>query len=325
MINIILLTFFMLLPCCFGVRNIVHLGGKSVAFLDRNYTTCMKGWAILIIMLCHCSTYWGVYYTPLGGIGVAIFLILSGYGLNESYKKNGLDGFWLKRIGRMMIPYTIVIGLMTLVCGYSWVWFLRNVLCIDTYYWFIAFMMYCYVLFWFVTVMPIFCKYRICIFLLLCVPCFLYLNSEQALSFTAGILLSHYKEQIIRINEEKNRILTSVGVYLLLISMLALLVKQLPIVRESDCEMSMSVTNLILKFCGALGCIIIFRNSLYFRNSSFLMFTGVISYELYLVHYPFYTQVGTSLWAMSLLVLLSFLVAWRFQKFNNRILRLMCK
>lgn len=36
------------------------------------------------------------YFTPLGGIGVAIFLLLSGYGLNESCAKSGLTN-WCKK------------------------------------------------------------------------------------------------------------------------------------------------------------------------------------------------------------------------------------
>ena len=45
-------------------------------------------------MLSHFTGNMSRIFTPLGGIGVAMFLILSGYGLNESFKKNGLDGFW---------------------------------------------------------------------------------------------------------------------------------------------------------------------------------------------------------------------------------------
>ena len=46
-----------------------------------------------------------------GGVGVAIFLILSGYGLTESYLSEGrIDSkkFWKKRICTVMIPYWII-------------------------------------------------------------------------------------------------------------------------------------------------------------------------------------------------------------------------
>lgn len=57
-------------------------------FLGRNSSDIMKGIAILCVVICH---FMGTYgqgiriFTPLGGIGVSIFLILSAYGLNESW------------------------------------------------------------------------------------------------------------------------------------------------------------------------------------------------------------------------------------------------
>ena len=45
-----------------------------------NYTTSLKGIAIVIIILCHTMGCRPRVFTPLGGIGVAMFLILSGYG-----------------------------------------------------------------------------------------------------------------------------------------------------------------------------------------------------------------------------------------------------
>lgn len=37
------------------------------------------------------------YINPFGGIGVVLFLFLSGFGCNESYKHKGLDNFWQKK------------------------------------------------------------------------------------------------------------------------------------------------------------------------------------------------------------------------------------
>ena len=59
--------------------------------MDRQLSNSYKGLAILIIILCHAAGKFGqghfVLFTPLGGIGVAIFLLLSAYGLNESWNK----------------------------------------------------------------------------------------------------------------------------------------------------------------------------------------------------------------------------------------------
>lgn len=62
-------------------------------FMSIQHTSICRAVAAIIIILQHVSGRFGIrYLTPLGGIGVAIFLILSGYGLNESYKKKKSGG-----------------------------------------------------------------------------------------------------------------------------------------------------------------------------------------------------------------------------------------
>lgn len=63
-------------------------------FMDRQCTNIMKGFTILSIVMCHMMGTFGggiVYFIPLGGIGVSIFLILSAYGLNESWRRGVLQ------------------------------------------------------------------------------------------------------------------------------------------------------------------------------------------------------------------------------------------
>jgi len=62
-------------------------------FMSFGYSNAYRAMVVLIIMLQHVAGGSGVrYLTPLGGIGVAVFLISSGYGLNESYKRRGVRG-----------------------------------------------------------------------------------------------------------------------------------------------------------------------------------------------------------------------------------------
>ena len=69
----------------------------------------LRGIAILFVLLGHIG-----YYVRGGAGGVVLFLVLSGYGLNLSCEKNGLDFFWSKRIRKVFLPYWIV-GLFVLV------------------------------------------------------------------------------------------------------------------------------------------------------------------------------------------------------------------
>lgn len=66
---------------------------KDFDFMSKSHTNICRGVAAIIIVFQHVAGGFGVrYLTPLGGIGVAIFLILSGYGLNESFKRKGIGG-----------------------------------------------------------------------------------------------------------------------------------------------------------------------------------------------------------------------------------------
>lgn len=79
------------------------------SIFSMDYTTIIKGIAISIIVYGHCGNNFGIrYLTPLGGIGVAMFLMLSGFGINESWKKNGHKQYWRKRFISFFVPYCIV-------------------------------------------------------------------------------------------------------------------------------------------------------------------------------------------------------------------------
>lgn len=61
--------------------------------MSKSHTNICRGIAAIIIVFQHVACGFCVrYFTRQGGIGVAIFLILSGYGLNESFKSKGIGG-----------------------------------------------------------------------------------------------------------------------------------------------------------------------------------------------------------------------------------------
>lgn len=72
--------------------------------LSKTDTTALKGLAILFVLLGHMN-----YLDSSGAWGVHIFLILSGFGLEISYQKNGLNEYWKKRIVKVFLPYEFVI------------------------------------------------------------------------------------------------------------------------------------------------------------------------------------------------------------------------
>lgn len=83
--------------------------------ISREQTDVIKGIAIACVIIAHLGCQLTRLTTPLGGIGVALFLIVSGYGLSLSYEKgkrsgDGLKKYWTKnkniRHSRCQIPGT---------------------------------------------------------------------------------------------------------------------------------------------------------------------------------------------------------------------------
>ena len=88
-------------------------------WMDRNYTTAIKGFAILTVVWAHSGAKLGVGGIQfIAGIGVALFLICSGYGLERSYEKNGLKGLWKKRLLGVCLQFWVVVLVVMLVTGY---------------------------------------------------------------------------------------------------------------------------------------------------------------------------------------------------------------
>ena len=116
----------------------------------KNDTLILKGIAILFVLLDHLE-----YYLLSGGGGVALFLLLSGYGINQSCENKGMDFFWRKRIINVWLPY-VLIGIFDVVVFR--VEGVRSVLCTligldfdliaDKTMWYISFILSWYILYY---------------------------------------------------------------------------------------------------------------------------------------------------------------------------------
>lgn len=102
-----------LFACGFKTKKIEYLP------FDRKHTMILKGMAILTVCWAHAGGkdygIGGIQW--IAGIGVCIFLICSGYGINESFKRNGLKQYWFKKISGVVIPYYLV---YIIGGGYPW-------------------------------------------------------------------------------------------------------------------------------------------------------------------------------------------------------------
>lgn len=89
--------------------------------LSSLQTNQLKGFAILLILFNHLCYYteplpslYGIW-SEAGMVGVALFLIFSGYGLSISMQNKGIKGFFLKRVSRILIPIVFALGLLLIL------------------------------------------------------------------------------------------------------------------------------------------------------------------------------------------------------------------
>lgn len=259
--------------------------------LNKTHSACLRGAAILLVLLSHITSVllpsgMARWFTPCGGIGVAVFLILSGYGLSFAYRST-LDHFWKKRIVGTLLPFILIFILALPLKQYATVWdFVLDILCIKpigtTYFWYIGYLFLWYVIFYLYTRINICETVKIIALGLICIAMFLFfenLLAEQTFSFVIGCIWFRYKESIDKIAKKKwlLPILLAVGLG-------ALALKQLDAVRLSH-ELILKSVQMLIKVPLALFVIL----AVYYLIKmpwleAVLKFVGGYSYEVYLVH-----------------------------------------
>ena len=101
---------------CILLGFINHNKIEYIEWMDRSFTTVIKGFSILTVVWAHTGAKLGMGGIQfIAGIGVALFLICSGYGLEVSYHKNGLKHFWKKRFLKVCIPFWVVELMATII------------------------------------------------------------------------------------------------------------------------------------------------------------------------------------------------------------------
>lgn len=266
-------------------------------WMDRSYTTAIKGFSILTVAWAHSGarlSVGGIQF--IAGIGVALFLICSGYGLEISYEKNGLQGFWKKRLLGVCLPFWLVEVAGLLITGTFSVktylldfFFLKSA---TSYGWFMGYIVVCYLIFYAVKRFVLVEK-RIAVlagafvawFVLESVffanPDMPFLRARQMLSFPSGVLLAKHKEKIEEtLTKTKSALILTGGGTLCLLFMA---ITQLHIVKKLPYLISNTMA-ILTCLPMALGILAFGKAfSKLFENKMLLM-VGTVSYEIYLVH-----------------------------------------
>ncbi len=286
---------------------------------NRNCTTTLRGIAILIIMIGHVgvSGFDCRLFNPFGGIGVAMFLFLSGYGLTESYKKNGLNQFWRKKVSRIAIPYIIWIPIYHIAMRLSPLGSIYHLEIIPRY-WFLEYLLIAYALFYFIIK---YCsKHTIIIMGIIGVISFISMNNlraEQSFSFLAGILFSQNK--LLFEKMEKKQLIT-IAFLFFVVGITALLIKQLPQLRIYDLEsIQFKSLNLLIKLpLGISLLLMLFAISP--NGIRWIIPFGNMSYELYLTHVSFFMSIAGCALYLIVFIVQTVLLAYIIHYLNKFIL-----
>ena len=266
--------------------GIFDYGKEEYEALSVYNTNLLKGIAAILIVISHIGNKYGIrYFTPLGGIGVSVFLMLSGYGLLLSYKKKGLNNFLARRFSGILIPYWIVVIIYSFINIdiFNIYDFIMQILLIKTipYTWFVQYIIILYIAFY--VIFKIFPEnYRIKIFIFLS-TIIIFLNNgivaEQAYSFIIGIIIANHKKEILMINRSK---LFIQGIILCLLGVSTLIVKQ--IIPDNSFYLIFNFIDFVLKESIALG--IVLMSFIFIKYNIFKGFSmvGKVSYEVYLMH-----------------------------------------
>ncbi len=304
-INMLIIALVLLFSCA-GIRK-----AEVQNLLTVDQSKQLKGLAIIFIILGHLWVH-VVDSLPkilLGGEGVAMFLLLSGYGLTASYKNRGMvpGAYLMARLRRVMIPYWVTTVFLVTLDYFilNRTYSLQDIVMtmlgvninvttryIDYVRWFITFILIWYILF--IISFSLFKDRLQYLFLIVCAAIIFpldyyitHLGFYQIFAFPAGCAISHYYKDI-------NNAFTRRPLFYFLIATIILFGVVLYKYDSSSVSYPYVPTIMIkaldegisILFCFAL-IILIGAIGTKGYQSLFLCFLGTISYELFLLHGAF--------------------------------------
>jgi len=301
-----------------AAATLISLRKRSDSGLSPAASTELKGLAILAIILSHVG-YFLVndhsFLYPLtifAGVGVDIFLLLSGYGITVSQIKKDYKPweFYKQRLLKLLIPFWLVLIVFFFLnalfssADYSWVYILRNFLGffpradlykdVNSPLWYFTFILSCYLVF------PlIFSKKRPMlsaagIFVALCGLWFLSwkffpsvagLYSVHVAAFPLGVLLAGVlQNEKVALKMQTSKCLNTITktnwtyvVQILLLSIFLYTIYRSGVGKGFFIEQAVS----LISVAAIIGFFSLKKFSI-----NFFYIIGFYSYELYLLHWP---------------------------------------
>lgn len=290
-------------------------------FLCREQTVVLRGLAALLIAVFHVFLSWNFprIFNVWGSVEVAVFLFLSGYGLQLSYKKNKLTDFWKKRFRRVILPYWLFLFVLTACRGVdNWQKLLLDAFFIQSDFWFIPHLVQTYLVYYLLQrFCPRFLYQGMTLFALFTLLLPDQLRAEQAFSFLAGILAAQHIDWL---RQRTPRQLCLMALACFLWGSALMLFKMLPAVRVYMHTLIFFIILLLIKLPLGASMLILPTIMPQLTRSRLLVWAGRASLEIYLVHLAFIPQLVCSFPSFLLFLAESIVGTVIFYQFNRRII-----
>ena len=272
-----------------------------IQWMSRNYTMALKGLSMLTILWSHVGACLGVKGIQfIGTIGVSLFIIFSGYGIQLSVEANGIENYWERRILHVALPYWIIEGLGLLLNGrLTFKTYLLDCLFIKPAVgpgWFMQYIMVCYLLYYLAIrgvqklepkkaerfeknlLYGVFLIWFVIDSLFFADPAMPFLKARQMLCFPLGVSIARNRERCETFFNKHALFLVSgfIGFLFMGITQLSA-VKEMPYLFQNALSLftvfplAIAVLSFTNRYSGLL-------NNWVFKQ------IGMVSYEIYLVH-----------------------------------------
>jgi peptidoglycan/LPS O-acetylase OafA/YrhL len=266
--------------------------------INKSITNQLKGIGIIFVILGHLCLL-DVIKLPsnkfeyAGAWGVTIFLILSGYGLTQSYFKSGINlTFIYKRISKVGLPYIIITLVWILIdrlffkINHDAIVIFKSLLGFDFKYsidptmWYITYIVMWYIIFFLIFILPMKDIFKIILFI--AVYIFMKISSFNLIydwhlyteAFPIGVLFAYLLSKSSKLNINISRQIFFVLTTVILFRVFLYFLFE---VNNFTAYNKLSISSIFLVF-SILSFLILVG-----YQSKILSFLGSISYELYLI------------------------------------------
>ena len=314
---------------------------RPTTFLNRDQSDQLRGFAILMIVAGHVwahvsSTQPAFNFT---GDAMGVFLMLSGYGLTLSMRKDRLPfhQFLRRRVRRVMVPYWVItVGVLVLdylllrqthsardlLLTFAGINVSASLVHIDFVRWFVTFILAWYLAFYAAEWLEVRFGWNAALLLTGAAVAMLLLEAYatrwewyQFFAFPAGCALGKYRGRVNEIFERRPRLLMSLAAGLVLFALL----RETDLWRKGMGSLPWVGRVLAREVMGVgLAAAFVTLGVGAFRAgyaSRFLLLAGALSYELFLLHgpfmvkyNPFFALLPPRFLPLSFLLLLAFLL-----------------